>query len=298
VHAQEQLPKPTRDLARVRRDLDEFGYGYVLDALDRDERLALHTRLFEQAAAELERGLGWRDGDDVRTRSAPLNGQQGPNQRVWMLINKGQVFRDLVQRPLIGQIVPHLLGEEFLLSSLTANIASSGGAPMVLHSDQGYVPQASAYPFVCNVVWLLNDVDASNGGTRLVPGSHRLPAPEPSQVFDTPSVAAEAPAGTALVFDGRLWHGTGANTTREPRAVLLSYFCRPFVRQQENMTVSLRPELYDQCSPELKQLLGFKVTGSLGRVDGVHPTARVRRGYEPIAELQPQVDPGRQFPAA
>jgi hypothetical protein len=283
----ERLPTPTRDIERVRRDLDQFGYGYVLGALRPGQVSALRTRLCDQARAELEHGVGWRDGCDPRTQSQPHDGKQGPNQRVWMLVNKGREFRDLLADPLIRAIVPHLLGDEFLLSSLTANIASQSGAAMLLHSDQRYVPFVSPCPLVCNVVWLLNDMTADNGGTRLVPGSHHGPAPEGSEGLQTESVAAEAPAGTALVFDGRLWHGTGANATSESRAVILSYFCRPFIRQQENLTVSLRPELYEECSPELKALLGFKVVGTLGRIDGVYGTARIRHGYEPIGELVP-----------
>jgi hypothetical protein len=282
----DRLPTPTRDLDRLRCDLDEFGYGYLCDALAPAEIRALRTRLLEQAAAERERGVSWRDGTDPRDPTQPHDGKHGPNQRVWMLVNKGQVFRELVTAPTIRAIVPHLLGNEFLLSSLTANIASPGGSPMILHSDQGYVPFASPCPLVCNLVWLLDDVSASNGGTRLVPGSHRLPSPG-DEGWSTESVGAEAPSGTALVFDGRLWHGTGANATSESRAVILSYFCRPFVRQQENLTVSLRKELYEECSPELRALLGFKVVGTLGRIDGVYSTDRTRHGYEPIGELVP-----------
>ncbi len=39
------------------------------------------------------------------------------------------------------------------------------------------------------------------------------------------------------MFDGRLWHGTGANRTTRKRHLLLGYFCRPWIRPHENFTL-------------------------------------------------------------
>lgn len=48
------------------------------------------------------------------------------------------------------------------------------------------------------------------------------------------TVAAKSPAGTAMVFDGSLWHGTGANVSDVNRYGLLTTFCGPQFRPQEN----------------------------------------------------------------
>ena len=55
------------------------------------------------------------------------------------------------------------------------------------------------------------------------------------------AVATEAPAGTALVFDGRLLHGTGTNTTQDNRHGLFMYYCKGWMRQRENVSLSLSP---------------------------------------------------------
>ena len=47
------------------------------------------------------------------------------------------------------------------------------------------------------------------------------------------SIAARGPAGTMLMFDGRLWHGTGANRTTRKRHLRLGYFCRPWVKRRQ-----------------------------------------------------------------
>ena len=139
---------------------------------------------------------------------------------------------------------------------------------MGLHSDQGYAPRDIAKPLAMNVMWMLNDFTEANGATRLVPGSHRWTHEPPhDEVVET--VAGVGPAGTALVFDGRVWHGTGANTTADERRYgVLTYFCRPWLRPQENYTLSTHPDVLDELDDELRALLGLRVWRTLGGVEG------------------------------
>ena len=115
---------------------------------------------------------------------------------------------------------------------------------------------------------MLEDHSEENGGPRLVPGSRLWPE-LPEDKPDVESIAATGPAGTMLMFDGRLWHGTGANRTTRKRHLLLGYFCRPWIRSQENFTLSLLYKLYEEASPELLGLLGFRTHRTLGNVNGV-----------------------------
>jgi len=166
---------------------------------------------------------------------------------------------------------------------------------MGLHSDQGYAPRDIAKPLAMNVMWMLVDFTEENGATRLVPGSH-LRTTEPPAGVDT--VAGVGPAGTALVFDGRVWHGTGANTpVDERRYGVLTYFCRPWVRPQENYTLSTHPDALDALDDELRALLGLRVWRTLGGVEGpwgpgtpevsgFRTDAFVRRPAHPIGELR------------
>jgi ectoine hydroxylase-related dioxygenase (phytanoyl-CoA dioxygenase family) len=262
---------PAADLDRARADLDELGYCIVPEVLSRPEIAALRERLVEQAAGERARGVAFRDG-----------GPGLPNQRVWMLMNKGRVFRDLMLHPIIDQLIGHLLGPDFLVSSFTANIAHSGGEPMVLHTDQGYIGFWTPIPVVANIAWMLDDFSDANGGTRLVPKSHlnsgatprsSMRAADAQANMPTPddTIAAEGPAGSILCFDGRVWHGTGANRTDKPRHALLSYHCRGYVRQQENFTLGLDPAIRDAERPALLNRLGYATWAGLGRVESPRP---------------------------
>lgn len=252
-----ELPGLTEDLGTARNDLAVWGYAMIANALAAEQVRECRERLRSQAAAEAAAGIGHFD-----------NGEPKLNQRVWNLVNKGQMFRDLLFHPVLRELLPELLGKDYTLSSLTANIAAPGGEPMPLHSDQGYTPRSLPIRVVVNTAWMLEDHSEQNGGTRLVPGSHLWPE-LPEDKPEAESIAATGPAGTMVMFDGRLWHGTGANRTAGRRHLLLGYFCRPWIRPQENFTLSLLDELYEEASPELLGLLGFRTYGTLGNVNGV-----------------------------
>lgn len=263
------LPRPTTDLAQARHDLAVSGYCVVAEALTPRELDALRIRLNDQAAGEDAVGAGFHDG--------------GANQRIWMLTNKGQAFCDLVTHPITTSLMSGLLGENFLLSSLTANIARPGGVEMVLHTDQGYAGAWTPEPLVANIAWMLDPFTDENGATRVVPGSHLRPV-QPGAAPAT--VAATGPAGAALVFDGRLVHGTGANRTQgEDRRAILSYFCRPFIRQQENFFLGLDEAVLDRASPMLLERLGYRIWAGLGRTDSPADAGFQRRLERPLGAL-------------
>lgn len=229
------------------------------NALSPEEVKKLSSALKQQAAGETKAGVANTDG-----------GPKAPNQRIWTLINKGQEFVDLLEHPLIEEMVPEILGEQAIINSYTANIARPGNVPMQLHTDQVAIqPPIRDIPFGLNIMWFLEDVTKANGGTRIFPGSHIGPI-APDDIFDLEgSVAAEGPAGTALVFESRIWHATGPNReTSGERPVIMTFFFRSFLRQQENNFLSIRKEVEENLSDKVKALLGYRTTGALGGVEG------------------------------
>ncbi|MYH62707.1 MAG: phytanoyl-CoA dioxygenase family protein [Caldilineaceae bacterium SB0675_bin_29] len=306
MHPNSIVPKATSNVEQAKSDIDQYGYCLIENALEPAVVDAALGRLKEQAAAELKLGAAFEDGGPKQQWGAFTDGKGRPrqqaytaeaggvNQRVWMLVNKGRVFCQILFTKRVRDVVDHVLGDDYLLSSYSANIAKPGGVAMNLHTDQWWMPHPihrepspvpvgsisrqrsnlegedppqMIAPCVCvNVMWMLNDFSAENGGTLLVPGSHlRGRPPRPSDQEE--ALAAEGPAGTAMVFDGRLWHGTGANVSSGNRYGLLTTFCGPQFRPQENFTIGARSELLEDASPELLGLLGFKIWSGYGRVE-------------------------------
>ena len=250
------LPPLTDDVEQAKADLAELGIARIADALSRDEVTALRERLAPRRRRR--RPPAWRSSTAV---TAPISGCGTCRARA-------SLFRDLLRHPVVRTFARHVLEGDYCLSSHTANIAGPGGVAMGLHSDQGYAPRDIAKPLAMNVMWMLNDFTDENGATRLVPGSHRW-THEPPRDEAVETVAGVGPAGTALVFDGRVWHGTGANTTADDRRYgVLTYFCRPWMRPQENYTLSTHPAVLDELDDELRALLGLRVWRTLGGVEG------------------------------
>jgi ectoine hydroxylase-related dioxygenase (phytanoyl-CoA dioxygenase family) len=245
-------------MARYKTELVEQGFCLVRNALEPGERRQLRDTLVRVAAEEIATGTDYVYED-------------GSNQRVWVLLNKGECFERLVQNEIALELVGHLLGPGFLLSNVNANIAGPGGKPMFLHSDQDYVPSPfPEYALVTNVMWFLDEFTDENGATRIVPMSHTLRHhPDYTRRYDT--VAVTGPAGSAMVFHGALWHQTGANrTANQKRHGILTYYCRPFMRQQENFFKSLKEEVLARATPRLRQLLGYEMwLGGVGAIGGL-----------------------------
>lgn len=142
---------------------------------------------------------------------------------------------------------------------------------MVLHADQIFVPEPwASEPQGMNIAWCLDDFTEANGATRFVPGSHKLNrAPAPDEA--PPTVPMEAPAGSIVVFESRVWHKTGDNRTADQlRAGVFAWYTKPIYRTQENWFLSLRPEVREFSSDEALVLLGYKAQG-LGLVHGRSP---------------------------
>ena len=104
------------------------------------------------------------------------------------------MFRPCFTDSRVLACMAYVLGD-FKLSSLNFRAALPGQGHQNLHTDWGGPVEPGEYQ-VCNAIWLLDDFTASNGATRVVPGSHRartvprlaLPdpaAPHPDEVLVT-----------------------------------------------------------------------------------------------------------------
>ena len=245
----EPVTTATIDLQTAKRQLDEDGYVVLTRALPPDRLATVRTRLIGQAA--LERNEGWA-------------ATYGESQGVLNLLAKGPEFSELALHRPVLDLIEHLLGSDVLLSSITAHIVGPGTEPQMIHADQAMVPAPWPAAWVANVAWILDDFTADNGATLIVPGSHtRGSHPSPDEIRNAQPVVA--PAGSAMVFDGRLWHAAGRNLTEFKRHAIFAYYCAPFLRQQENMYLSLERDFVQAAPEELQKLLGYvPLYGKLG----------------------------------
>lgn len=260
----EALPRPTKDISRLRADFVEWGYCMIEDALSSIQVREILSRVTDQAEGERLAGIA----------------QKTPSgQNINCCVNKGRCFEGLIAQDLeavqggalIEQLVTEALGANWVCTSLIASIALKGGVPQALHQDQD-IALDSRSPLTVNLLTTITDVDERNGGTLVIPGSHKVLSEalraQQSVGKLPPAINLDAKAGTTIITDGRLLHSTGINHTDVPRIVMLNGMQHPLLRQQENWMLSVRPEVLDRASPKLLQRMGYQATNAAQTNEG------------------------------
>ena len=198
--------------------------------------------------------------------------EEGENRYDWIERWPGPAQEEMITQPRLLAAIRRCYGEDIrFFKSVYAewreiNEETRDRGRQILHRD--YDPGAPGHGDFRNscAAWVnvghyLIDLDIDEGPLWVVPGSH-LSGRQPD--LAAKSIAATGPAGTALLCDGRIWHGTGANTSKRPRRAVLTTFCTPQFRPQENYTVGTRQEVLDTANSDLLELLGFKIWHAYG----------------------------------
>src|SRR5437870_4412818 len=83
--------------------------------------------------------------------------QEPQSRRLANLVNKGEIFQQVIGDGRLLPYVRHVLGPKIKLSSLNARSADPDSSwVQPLHADMGALPDAQGY-WVCNTVWMLDD---------------------------------------------------------------------------------------------------------------------------------------------
>ena len=290
------LPTPTHDVEVAKRDMDDFGYTLIADALSQEQVNALVRRLLEQAKGEAK-GAGSTLDVDGETSGA----------RVFNLLNKGKVWRAMLDpTDTVHQVLEHVFDPCFdeQIAAISRNqkyLLSSTGAKFkhrdtwyqkrAYHIDQKWAAGHLNYPLVCTAFYMLSNFNVENGCTWVVPGSHKTPSPRLEE-YDTngadlieKAVPLAAPAGTCAIFEGRTWHAEGVNTSGEIRIHLNGYHCAPYMRQRELFSMNLRQDVIDELTDEQLLLLGFDTSFLYNCIEPTLGRKNVGKAYPESVEL-------------
>ncbi|SHK95857.1 Phytanoyl-CoA dioxygenase (PhyH) [Pseudonocardia thermophila] len=245
-----------------REQLDVEGYFIVHDVYTPEE--------CQEMAAEFER-IAEEEGrfGGSETRSEP------GARRVAAVFSKSTAFdRVLTCAPLLVA-ASELLGEiRIHADNMREPLVGHGHQP--LHSD---VPSEGPGKWrLVNSLHLFDDMTKENGGTRIVPGSHRwaslnIPPANIEKGFVEPEdldrshipedpfaphpeeIVLEAPAGSVVVLNAHLWHGGTKRVSDAPRRMLHLSICRRELDQQLNQREYVTDAMRERMSDELLWLL-------------------------------------------
>lgn len=150
------------------------------------------------------------------------------------IINHDQSFAEYLADPKLLDFIGRLLGEHVRISFSSAIINERGNQRGDWHADWPFNQKTAGHvkaPYPDTIMhittlWMLSPFDADNGGTLILPGSHRCPTNptasgqvDPTTIFDN-EINATGSAGSVLVMDSRLWHATARNRSNEARVAL------------------------------------------------------------------------------
>jgi ectoine hydroxylase-related dioxygenase (phytanoyl-CoA dioxygenase family) len=255
-----------RDVADHVARIDRDGYTIVEGAIE--------PELIDGLLADLDRLV-----DELGITPAGNRFEGAATVRVYNLLARGPRFAEVPVHPRVLPIVDGVLGRGCLVSSLSSIDIRPGEIAQPIHADDQLLPIPKPHPpTVCNTMWALTDFTEENGATRLVPGSH-LADSSPEYGADVPTVAAEMPKGSVLVWHGSLWHGGGANRAGERRVGIAMNYCAGYIRQQENQQLGIPPEVVRGFPPRLQELVGYGVYhGLIGHIDKRSPAELLDAG--------------------
>jgi ectoine hydroxylase-related dioxygenase (phytanoyl-CoA dioxygenase family) len=240
--------------------LDGAGCLVVRDVFDQSAIAEVRSELSHHVAAA-------EAGDDK-----PEDFYPGKTHRVVALMHRSPAMRELMMHPTVEQLGDrHLLPNcnKWQLNVSAALEVGPGARSQVLHREEDLFPY---FPLprpnlILATMWAMSDFTADNGGTQLVPGSHRWEAgrkAEPDEV-----VCAEMSAGSILFWLGGTLHGAGANVTDAWRYGVVLTYTLGWLRQEENQHVSI-PLAEARALPDaMRTRLGFDMDygGGLGFYD-------------------------------
>ena len=138
------------------------------------------------------------------------------------LLTRHSAMWPLVAREPVISLIRSVIGPDCVLSSLNSLEPLQARGHQPLHRDEGPVgPEGFV---TANSIWVLDSMDAGNGATRLIPGTHATA--ELADDSDARLTYACAPAGSVVVTNAHVLHGASVNRDGRRRRVIHGYFTR------------------------------------------------------------------------
>ncbi|MGI9484782.1 MAG: phytanoyl-CoA dioxygenase family protein [Geminicoccaceae bacterium] len=213
---------------------NEHGYLVVPNVLSADEVAELRqvTKDFVEAARHVPKHNEIYDLEDSHSSADPRV------RRIKTPHAHHEAYARMVDHPNILAVLQKLWGPSIRFDVSKLNLKAAGyGAPVEWHQDWAFYPHTN--DDLCAIGIMIDDVDETNGPLMVIPGSHKGPIlnhhadggyfcgaidPRRGEVDFSGAVNLTGSAGSVTIHHARTIHGSAANTSGQPRRLLLHQY--------------------------------------------------------------------------
>jgi ectoine hydroxylase-related dioxygenase (phytanoyl-CoA dioxygenase family) len=244
-------------------DADALDWDDVWAAFDRDGGLVVEgfldddllARLGSEVAPLVDRHRAGSTGNEFWSA---FHGAQ--TKRVTGLAAHSPAWCELLCDERYAAMGDRYLGpDDYWLNTAQLIAIGPGESPQMLHRDELNWPHAvRPTEITVTAIFALTDFTEANGATVIAPGSNHWGNDLP-EVPDGSTCQAVMPAGSALLYSGKVIHGGGANTTADEwRIGLHAGFCCGWLRSEENHQLTVPVEAARTMPERVQRLLGYR----------------------------------------
>ena len=245
--------------------IDGLDIGAVVGKIRKQGFALVEDFLTQQAVATIRSAF---NSDVPITEMRAIGTETGRTWRAHNLLAKTRVADGVFLDPRLRAIVDGVIGRYNQINITTLFNTLPGETKQFLHQDDGLWPIPRPHPpFLCNALIAFDDFTKDNGATHLVPYSHSWTRAVDQSVVP---IQIEMKSGSMVLWEGGMWHGGGANVTRDQER--MGFFISQqvsYLRPQEIQLLAIPPEVVRQMPRKLRRLLGYHPFG-IG-VDGRDP---------------------------
>jgi ectoine hydroxylase-related dioxygenase (phytanoyl-CoA dioxygenase family) len=245
----------------------------VVAVIDRDGGVIIRDFLDAETTAGLEADLrpvldsgGFGEEDFMGKRTRRLGGLFKRTKHGAAIVRQ-PLFRGAAEhylcRPVTGwtgeqrlEVVPRIQ----VGATQVIDICPGEGAQLLHRDDIVWLwrhPAGYQVPRV-QVMFAATDFTAENGGTLVVPGSHKWSDERAPKLEE--AVSTVMTAGSALIWIGSTYHGGGENRSDSSRTGITITLDLAYLRQEENAYLTYPPEIAATLDADIRSLLGYQAS--------------------------------------
>ena len=225
------------------------------------------------------------------TWSHPKDGPAGGSfagaktKRIGGIAAKSAAFHDMMTDTRMLALADHFLLPHcaaYRIHGTQLMAVGPGESDQLLHRDETdwpHFPPPKPHLTV-GAMLALSDFTEANGATRVAPGSNHWPQDRQPEAHEI--VQAAMPAGSALIYDGKVLHGAGANQSQTWRIGLWFAYALGWLRQYENQLLACPPDTARTMPVDVRRLLGYELHDSRPGQGGVDAGDPARRDPEQL----------------